>query len=129
MEFGSESPKLIAPRQHLSRANPVIVVPYATSVTLDGSRGNKFRITLAGNIIINAINWYDDNYLVHLLQDSAGNRSATWGTTPVNFLWPVEVTPSLTATALKRDLFSFTMDTASDGTRVAIGSFLKQYAK
>jgi hypothetical protein len=49
-------------------------------------------------------------FLIALVQDGTGSRTATW---PSTVKWPSGTTPTLTATANKTDLFSFS---CLDGT-------------
>lgn len=76
------------------------------TATLDLSLANQHRITMpAGNITIALSN--DTNsqiFMVAITQDSVGSRTVTWFTT---IKWASGVTPTLTTTANKRDIFGF----------------------
>lgn len=78
----------------------------AATATLDCSLGNEHRITMpAGNITIAVSN--DTNaqkFIVSILQDATGSRTVTWFST---IRWVGGVTPTLTTTASKRDVFGF----------------------
>jgi hypothetical protein len=78
----------------------------ADTATLDLGLSNLHFITMpAGNITIALSN--DSNnqvFLITITQDSAGSRTVNWFTT---IKWADGTTPTLTATANKRDSFCF----------------------
>lgn len=78
----------------------------ATTATLDLSLSNQHYITMpAGNITIALSNDTNNQiFLVSITQDSIGSRTVTWFST---IRWASGITPTLTTTANKRDVFSF----------------------
>ncbi len=75
------------------------------TATLDLSKGNVHHITMpAGNITIAISNGTAGQcFIVRILQDSVGSRTATWFTTN----WAGGSAPVLTTTASKADTFGF----------------------
>lgn len=78
----------------------------AATATLDLSLGNEHRITMpAGNITIALSNAkVGQKFLVAITQDGTGGRTVTWFST---IRWVGGVTPTLTSTLNKRDVFGF----------------------
>jgi len=88
-----------------------------STISWDLFLGQVATITLGGNRTFAApTNMRVGTYILHVIQDGAGNRTITWNST---FKWAAGVTPTLTTTAAARDVFSF----VSDGTNM-YGSML-----
>ena len=89
----------------------------AGTINWDTSLGSVATVTLGGNRTIAApTNLKIGSYILHIIQDGAGNRTVTWNSV---FKWPAGVAPVLTTTGNRRDLFSF----VCDGTNL-YGSYL-----
>jgi hypothetical protein len=89
----------------------------ASTISWDTSAGQVAYITLGGNRTMAApSNLKVGTYILHVIQDGAGNRTISWNSI---FKWPAGVAPVLTASAGRRDLFSF----VCDGTNL-YGSYL-----
>jgi hypothetical protein len=87
------------------------------TINWDVSLGAVATVTLGGNRTIAApTNLKVGTYILHVIQDGVGGRTLTWNSV---FKWPAGVAPTLTATANRRDLFSF----VCDGTNL-YGSYL-----
>jgi len=79
------------------------------SWTVSFTQGNHQRITLTSNISItlSAIGVQAGGvYTVEVLQDSVGGRTVTWN----NVVWAQGVAPVSTATANRKDVFTFYFD-------------------
>lgn len=78
------------------------------SVDLDMTRGNHFSCTLTGNVTFTFTNPAPTGNLcvltVEITQDATGSRTVTWPTVS----WPAAVTPTVTSTASKTDIYIFT---------------------
>lgn len=77
--------------------------------TIDiSSVGNHYAATLTGNVTFTFSNPAPTGnacvLLVSLTQNATGSWTAAW---PAAVVWPAGVTPTLTATAAKTDIFSF----------------------
>lgn len=92
------------------------------TATLDLSLSNQHYITMpAGNITIALSNDTNNQiFLVTVTQDSSGSRTVTWFST---IRWDSGVTPTLTTTANKRDVFIFirTGSGTYDGAQIMTG--------
>ncbi len=77
-----------------------------TTITIDPTKGKKFRVTLAGDRTI-VISAGTDGQIITLevIQDATGTRLITWDAA-VNFGSDVS-SPTLTTTAAKRDRLVF----------------------
>lgn len=76
-----------------------------STVTFDLSLGNLHSVTLGGNRTLALSNAATGQcFVVSLTQDGTGSRTVTWFST---IRWPYGVTPTLTTTASKRDVFGF----------------------
>jgi hypothetical protein len=75
------------------------------TVTFDLDIYKKHRVTLGGNRTLALSNASaGDVFIISLIQDAVGGRTVTWFST---IQWADGVTPTLTATADKADLFGF----------------------
>lgn len=94
--------KLIRPQSVASTYTPAA----AATSTLDLAVSNQHDITMpAGNITIALSNASGNQiFAVSITQDSVGSRTVTWFTT---IKWSSGITPVLTTTANKRDMFVF----------------------
>lgn len=89
----------------------------AATINWDTSLGQIATVTLGGDRTMAApTNLKVGTYILHVVQDGAGNRTITWNSV---FKWPAAQAPVLSTTASRRDLFSF----VCDGTNL-YGSFL-----
>jgi hypothetical protein len=76
----------------------------STAITLDLANGTFQNITLTGNATITMPTAVaGKSFLLLLSQDATGSRTVTWSTV----VWPGGTAPTVTATASKRDIFSF----------------------
>jgi hypothetical protein len=81
-----------------------------TAITLALTNGTFQIVTLTGNATITMPTAAaGKSFILMLRQDATGSRSVTWST--VN--WAGSVTPTITGTASRQDMYSF----FSDGTR------------
>lgn len=66
----------------LAASPPIVVLPYAPTITPDFSQGNAFRVTLTGNLTLaNPVNAVSGStYRMFFVQDGTGNRTLTLGT-------------------------------------------------
>lgn len=73
--------------------------------TIDWSAGNLHRSKLTGNCTYTFSNPATGaSYVLEVLQDNAGSRTVTW---PADVVWDGGVTPTLTTTGNKKDVFVF----------------------
>ena len=83
-----------------------------STVTFNLSLGNIHTVTLGGNRTLALSNGSTGQvFILRLLQDGTGSRTVTWFST---IKWPGGVTPTLTPTASKADVFGFV--TTGSGT-------------
>lgn len=76
-----------------------------STITFDLSLGNVHTVTLGGNRTLALSNGSTGQaFVIRLLQDGTGSRTVTWFST---IKWPGGVTPTLTTTASKADMFGF----------------------
>lgn len=76
-----------------------------STVTFDLSLGNIHSVTLAGNRTLALSNpTVGQCFVVRLIQDGTGSRTVTWFST---IKWANGLTPTLTTTASKIDVFGF----------------------
>ena len=88
-----------------------------TYIGWDTANASIATVTLAGNrTFANASNLKVGTYILTIIQDAIGSRTATWNS---GFKWPAGVAPTLTTTANAKDVVFF----YSDGT-LMYGSFL-----
>ena len=79
----------------------------STAITLALTNGTVQIITLTGNATITMPTATSGKSFILLLkQDATGSRTVTWSTVK----WPNAVTPTITSTASKQDIFSFFAD-------------------
>lgn len=82
----------------------------STAYTIDLANGSIQILTLTGNCTYTfPTAAAGKSFLLIQKQDGTGSRTVTW---PATVKWPNSATPTITATASKADIFSFT----SDGT-------------
>lgn len=90
----------------------VTVATDGATVTFDLSLGNIHTVTLGGNRTLALSNGSTGQvFIIRLVQDGTGSRTVTWFST---IKWPGAVTPTLTTTASKTDVFGFV--TTGSGT-------------
>ncbi len=93
------------------------VLTDGSTINWDISQGVVATVTLGGSRTMAApTNLKVGTFMLHVIQDGSGNRTITWNSV---FKWPAGITPTLTATANRRDMFSF----VCDGTNL-YGSFI-----
>ena len=89
----------------------------ASTISWNTSLGQVASVTLGGNRIVGApTNLKVGTYILHVIQDGAGNRTLTWNSV---FKWTAGVAPVLTTDPNARDIVSF----ICDGTNL-YGSYL-----
>lgn len=79
----------------------------ATQTIPDPNVQSLSRITLTANLTLTfppAANQGGKSFTVVLVQDATGGRTVTW---PGNIVWPGGAAPTMTATALKGDVYTF----------------------
>jgi hypothetical protein len=77
----------------------------STAKTLDFSTGNIQKVRLTGNCTFTFSNpVVGTTYIVELLQDGTGSRTATW---PATVKWEGGTAPTLTTTASRKDVLVF----------------------
>jgi hypothetical protein len=75
------------------------------TITFDLSAGNIHQVTLAGNRTLALSNASTGQvFVIRLVQDGTGTRTVTWFST---VKWANGITPTLTTTLNKTDVFSF----------------------
>lgn len=75
------------------------------TVTFDLSQSSVHSVTLGGNRTLALSNATTDQFfIIRIVQDATGSRTVTWFST---IKWPYGVTPTLTTTASKTDVFGF----------------------
>jgi hypothetical protein len=81
----------------------------STAITVSLANGTVQQLTLTGNATITMPSQgAGKSFIIMLKQDGTGSRSVTWSTVT----WSGGVTPTITGTASKQDIYSF----FSDGT-------------
>lgn len=76
-----------------------------TTITFDMTTSNFHVVTLGGNRTLAVSNVsVGQAFIVRLVQDATGGRTVTWFGT---IKWPYGITPTLTTTAAKADVFGF----------------------
>lgn len=86
----------------------------ASTITVDASLGNLFRVTLGGSRTMGAPSNATDGQqiLFELLQDGTGSRTITWTSGSGGYQFDAQ-TPVLQTAAAKRDYVAFTYSTAA----------------
>lgn len=84
----------------------------AATITFDLDNGSIQKVELAGNRTL-AVSNVESNqvFLLILKQDSSGSRTVTWFST---IAWTNGITPVLTTTANKHDIFGFIQTSAGN---------------
>ena len=95
----------------LSPVGTWVTATDGSTITFDLATGNLQKVTLGGNRTLAVSNaTIGQAFIVKLIQDGTGSRTVTWFST-IN--WAGGVTPTLTTTASKADVFGF-ICTAAD---------------
>lgn len=77
----------------------------STAVTVNWNNGNVQRVRLTGNATLTFSNPVAGAmYTLEVLQDGTGSRTVTW---PAAVLWDNGLTPTITTTANRKDVFVF----------------------
>lgn len=80
-----------------------------SSYTIDLTEGNVFHLVLTANCTFTfsnpAASGTATTFTLYLRQDGVGSRTATW---PSAVVWPGDTAPTLTTTATRTDVFTFT---------------------
>lgn len=86
-----------------------VTLTYASTVTLDASQGNHFRLPLAGDAVIaTPLNPGDgEKITVVPIQDSSGSRTLSWSSA---FAFPGGTAPVLSTAGGARDIIAFVYD-------------------
>lgn len=84
----------------------------STAITLSLANGTMQIITLTGNCTITLPAVSAGKSFTVLLKMGSGGYTVTWASTGSVHYWPNNITPTITGTAGKRDIFTF----VSDGT-------------
>lgn len=84
----------------------------STSVTISLTNGTQYIITLTGNATINLPAAGSGKSFTVILKMGSGGFTVTWASGGIHY-WPNNITPTITGTASKTDIFTF----VSDGTR------------
>ncbi len=102
-------------KQVVQAGNPNIVTDTdGATITFDLQVASKHQVVLGGSRTLAVSNDVDgQTFSIIIQQDSGGNRTVTWWS---GILWQGGVTPTLTTTGNKRDLFGF--------VRLAAGVYL-----
>ena len=82
----------------------------APTIQIDFTAGGISYLTLNQNVVIqnpNPVFKRINSYVIHLIQDGAGNHTVTWGT---DFKWPAGIAPILSTAPGSRDIISFIGD-------------------
>ena len=89
------------------------------TVTFDLDSANTHTVTLAGNRTL-ALSNADagQKFIIRLVQDGTGSRTVTWFST---IKWAGGVTPTLTTTANKTDVFGFICTSAGNYDGFVVG--------
>lgn len=93
---------------------PVVSLTDATTISIDASLGNNFRVTLGGNrTLANPTNALDGQTLTfEVIQDATGSRTLAFGS---KFAFGTDITGcTLTTTASKRDFITVYYNSTAD---------------
>jgi len=82
-----------------------------TNLTISLTNGTVYIITLTGNATINLPAVGAGKSFTVILKMGSGGYTVTWSSGGLHY-WPNNITPTITGTASKRDIFTF----ISDGT-------------
>lgn len=92
------------------------------TVTFDMAASNIHTVTLAGNRTLAVSNVsVGQAFVIRLVQDGTGSRTVTWFST---LKWAAGVTPTLTTTASKTDVFGFLCTSANNYDAYIVGQNL-----
>jgi hypothetical protein len=98
-------PRFLAPVQLDSHSGIITADADAATITFNLDLSDKHQVVLGGNRTFALVNGDDgQTFLIIVQQDATGGQVPTWWT---GILWPGGTVPTLTATANKRDVFSF----------------------
>lgn len=90
-----------------------------TTVTFDLDASSTHTVTLGGNRTLALSNAdVGQKFIIRLVQDATGSRTVTWFST---IKWPGGVTPTLTTTANKTDVFGFICTSAGNYDGFVLG--------
>jgi len=93
-----------------------------STVTFDLDESNIHSVTLAGNRILALSNAdVGQTFVIRLTQDATGSRTVTWFST---IKWVGGVTPTLTTTANKTDVFGFICTSGGNYDGFTVGQSL-----
>ena len=111
--------ELLSPGQIGSFAPAAVVVPFATTETIDSSLSNLYTTTLTANTTIaNPINLVSGKkFQIEVIQGGTGSYTVTWGSL---FAWPAATAPTLSTTVGYVDLITCTYD----GTKLRCFAYL-----
>ena len=108
----SSTDAVTGPKTFAKTVQTITAASDGATVTFDLSLGNVHTVTLGGNRTLALSNGSTGQvFIVRLLQDGTGSRTVTWFST---IKWPGGVTPTLTTTVSKADVFGFV--TTGSGT-------------
>lgn len=88
----------------------VVTLTDATTIAVDASQGNHFRVTLAGNRTLGAPSnpANGQKITVEVIQDATGSRTLAYASGAGGYAWGTDIpAPTLTTTASKRDFLGF----------------------
>jgi len=94
------------------------------AITIDwAAHGNVQRVTLtSATVTITLSNATAGGvYILEVVQDATGGRAWTWAASPGAVIWPAGVSPIVTTTLNRADLFSFFYD-GVPGTAKYVGA-------
>jgi hypothetical protein len=106
------------------QATTVVTLTDATNIAVDADASNKFRVVLGGNRTLSNPTNARNGAIIEILvvQDGPGSRTLAYGS---KFVWPSGTAPTLTTTANRADLLTFSYDAPSDKW---LGSYILNYA-
>lgn len=95
-------------------APAVVTLAYSSTISIDATTGNDFRVTLQGNPTINAPSGGVEGQRItlHVAQDTTGSRTVTWGS---GYLWGAAGKPTLSTTAQLVDVIGFIYNVSAGG--------------
>ena len=104
---------------HRGLKTPIETNTDGATVTFDLDVANTHTVTLGGNRTL-ALSNVDvgQKFIIRLTQDGAGSRTVTWFST---IKWAGGVTPTLTTTANKTDVFGFICTSAGNYDGFVVG--------
>jgi len=87
----------------------------ASTIVVDASLGNTFRVTLGGNRTMGVPTNATDGQIItlELLQDATGSRTVTWTSGSGGFVFDTVSAPALSTSAADRDYVTFVYNSTS----------------